>query len=227
MRLKFTLIITVLITINSLNGQEDEVMDLKSIVSIGTFSPTIYSAPRWNVGYQKRITERYWLGLKLGYGDYNSTINYSKSGGQIKDNYQLYEIRPEIFYDLKPNSTLKHLVSFELFFINHTDQYSNGSYYNINQNIYYRYDLADYKRVKYGFNINNNFILYLGKNFALMQNFGIGFRHRNVTYTNTINEVEDPFFEEESIFGSGKKVRAKGVANGLNVNFDIRLIYVF
>lgn len=228
MKFKFIAIICALFTFNNSQSQEKEEVNFNSFLSISIFSPTISNAPRWNVGYQRKIIDQYWLGLKLGYGDYNNTINYTKNGGQIKDNYQLFEIRPEVFYDLKPNSKLKHLISLELFYINHTDQFSNNTYYDRNQNTYFRYDLADYKREKYGFNINNNFILYLGKRLAFMQSFGVGFRHRNVSYINTVNEVEDPFFESESIFGSGKNsIRAKGIQNGFSVNFDIQLIYTF
>ncbi|SFN24823.1 hypothetical protein SAMN05421738_1099 [Algoriella xinjiangensis] len=59
-----------------------------------------------------------------------------------------------------------------------------------NHNIYYTYDFADYDRKKYGLNINYSPVFTLFKGVTLMPKAGIGIKHRNINYSNSVNLQE-------------------------------------
>ncbi|MGX7666661.1 hypothetical protein [Flavobacterium pedocola] len=211
------------------NSQEQLNNEPKSIISLSLLTPTASYAPRWNIGYMRKLNERYWIGLDFGYGNNKISINPAEEGGWITDSYKLIEIRPEIYYDLRPKSKLKHLISVELFYIYHKDEFEDNWYYDLNEKKYYEYDFANYKRIKYGTNINYNLIYYLGKKIAFMQKVGIGFRKRNVEYSNIINKSESPNFEEPDggIIRTNGFIKDNGISNAFNFNLDFKIIYKF
>lgn len=209
-------------------AQEKNKEEFNSIITFSSFSPIVNYAPRWNLGYIRKIDKRYWLGFELGYGNKNISVNFAEEGGWIKNDYKIFEIKPEFYYDLRPKSKLKHLLSLELQYVNHTDKFNNSWYYDLNDNNYYKYDFADYKRIKYGINVNYNLIYNITKNLALMQKVGIGYRKRVVQYSNIVNRIEDEFFEEPDAFvtpvGNGF-LRDNGNLGGFNFNLDLKIIY--
>lgn len=229
MKLNLKLIILTLF-ITYLNFSQEKAKDFKSIATFSTFSPTISYAPRWSLGYIRKIEKRYWLGVEIGYGNQNLSVNFAEEGGWIKKDYKIFEIKPEIYYDLSQKSNLKHLLSLELQYLNHLDNFKNSWYYNLDTKTYYRYDLADYKRIKYGVNINYSLIYNFTKKIALMQKTGIGFRQRNVKYSNVINKIEDENFEESDVIlvpVSNGFLRDNGLNNSFNFNLDLKIIYKF
>ena len=228
MKLHYKSIIFIFLITNLTLAQEKSNNEFKSIITFNTFSPIISYAPRWNLGYIRKIEKRYWVGLELGYGNKDISINFAEDGDWIKSSYRIFEIKPEFYYDLRPKSKLKHLLSFELQYLNHADQFKNSWYYDLNDNNYYKYDLANYKRIKYGVNVNYNLIYNITKNLGLMQKIGIGYRKREVQYSSIINKTEDEFFEEPDSFsipvGNGF-LRDNGNLGGFNFNIDLKIIY--
>lgn len=211
-------------------GQKPIRGHFESMITTSVFAPTISYAPRWNLGYIRRINEHYWLGVDLGYGSQNTAVNFAEDGDWITQDYKLYEIRPEVYYDLRPQSKLKHLVSAELFYIHHTDQFSNSWLFELDENKHYKYDRADYKRRKYGVNFNYSLLYNITENLALMQKIGVGFRIRNVAYTNIINKSEDPYYEGSEGFlipSTDGYLKDNGAQLGFNFNLDFKLIYKF
>lgn len=226
---KVSIFVFILISID-FYGQAVNNEPAKSMVTVSLFSPLLNYAPRWNVGYIKKINERYWVGIDFGYGNANTAVNFAKSGKWIHDNYQLFEIRPEIYYDLNPKSKLKHLISVEFFYINHKDSFKNSTFLDTNENSNYHYDTADYSRIKSGLNLNYNMIFNIYKNLAFMQKIGFGFKQRNVTYTNIVNKVvaQDPRITESFIlFNNTAFIKDSGIDNGFNFNLELKLIYKF
>lgn len=228
MKLYYKFIILVFLFTNLSLAQDKSNDAPKSIITINAFSPIVSYAPRWNLGYIRKIENRYWVGLELGYGNKDISINFAEDGGWIESSYKIFEIKPELYYDLRPKSKLKHLLSLELQYLNHFDQFENNWYYDIKDNNYYKFDLADYKRIKYGININYNLIYNITKNLALMQKVGVGYRKREVQYSSLVNKVEDEFFEEPDSFilpvGNGF-LHDNGNLGGLNFNVDFKIIY--
>jgi hypothetical protein len=227
MKSNFLLIVLLILFGSHSFAQEKIEREFNSIITFSSFSPIVNYAPRWNLGYIRKIDKRYWLGLELGYGSKDISVNFAEDGGWIKNDYKIFEIKPELYFDLRPNSKLKHLLSVEFQYVNHTDKFNNSWYFDLNDKTYYNYDFADYKRIKYGINVNYNLILNITKNLALMPKIGIGYRKRDVQYSNIVNRIEDEFFEEEGFVAPDVNgfLRDNGDIGGFNFNLDLRIIY--
>uniref|UniRef100_UPI004049AA76 hypothetical protein n=2 Tax=Flavobacterium sp. TaxID=239 RepID=UPI004049AA76 len=227
MKSNFLLIVLLILFGSHSFAQEKIEREFNSIITFSSFSPIVNYAPRWNLGYIRKIDKRYWLGLELGYGSKDISVNFAEDGGWIKNDYKIFEIKPELYFDLRPNSKLKHLLSVEFQYVNHTDKFNNSWYFDLNDKTYYNYDFADYKRIKYGINVNYNLIFNITKNLALMPKIGIGYRKRDVQYSNIVNRIEDEFFEKEGFVAPDVNgfLRDNGDIGGFNFNLDLRIIY--
>lgn len=196
-------------------GQEE----FKSMATFDFLTATMSQTPRLNVGYIQKMNKDIWLGIDVGYG--NKKINYGRTFGE---NYQLFEIRPEIYYDLRPSKKLKHLLSFEAFYIHHTDTFRDSWFQDENKD--YTYTKADYRRIKIGGNFNYNLMYNFGKHFGLMQKVGIGLRYRNVKYSNVQGIENTSSFLETLDLGSNYR-RHLGNVVGVNFNLAFRFFYKF
>lgn len=194
--------------------------DFKSIITISTFSP--FRDQRYNVGYIQKLSERWWIGAELAYGaDGLTPINIGSSDGKN----QIFEIRPEVFYSLAPQSRIKHLVSAEAFYMNQNGKGISGNYYDINDD-YYSFSSADYKRVKYGLNINYSILLHRETSwFGFMPKIGFGIRQRDLSYKNMIDKIpNDPPVDGLPF---DYQLNREGSNLGLNFNIDMKLIFKF
>ncbi|WP_185287251.1 hypothetical protein [Chryseobacterium lactis] len=194
--------------------------DYKSILTVSAFTP--FRDQRYNVGYMRKINERWWIGGELGYGtDKITPVNI----GNFEGKNRIFEIKPEVFYSLAPQSRLKHFVSAEAFYLQQTGKDVSGTYYDEND-VYYSFSSADYKRTKYGLNINYSILLHKESSwFGFMPKIGFGIRQRNVSYTNmTGREVDDaprdglPF---------DYQLNQQGSNLGFNFNVDMKIIFKF
>jgi hypothetical protein len=209
-------------------GQEGNTKSQNSIVTVSLLSPTYSYVPRWNIGYIRKIDQRLWAGIEIGYGNFKSSIGIAAGSDEfIYNKYKLFEIRPEIFYDLRPKSKLKYLLSAEIFFISHTDVLKNNWYYNTTSYLHYTFESAEYKRKKYGVNINYTMILNISKRIALSPKIGFGFKYRNVKFSNLLNAAQTTYdYEQDNWTPSGNDyIKDSGTANNVNFNFDIKLAY--
>ncbi|PIE50079.1 MAG: hypothetical protein CSA38_05230 [Flavobacteriales bacterium] len=205
------------------NAQEK----FQSLATLDVLTGSFSFNPRINAGFIQKIDERVWVGVDVGYGN----AGLIGTNHRIRENYQLFEVRPEVYYDLRPSTKLKHLVSIEPFYIKHTDTFKNswfqqkGGNFGLPQN--YKYQQADYKRIKIGANINYNLLYYFGKRFGLMQKVGIGIRNRNVQYNNIVG-LEQDYSKHYSTELSGSNYRIKaGNEVGINLNLAFRFFYKF
>ena len=71
-------------------AQEKIEREYNSIITFSTFSPIVNYAPRWNLGYIRKIEKRYWLGVEIGYGNQNLSVNFAEEGGWIKKDYKIF-----------------------------------------------------------------------------------------------------------------------------------------
>jgi len=215
---KSLLLLLVLITLYTAHAQKN-LQDRKSFVTLSLGSMVSF-APRFNAGYIHQVSDRWWAGTALGY---NAGL-YENDYGTPQ--YRLFEARPELYFDLRPDTRLKHLASFELFYINHTDHFKNGEYTAKADGVEYEYDSADYKRVKTGFNINYNLIYYITPQLVLWQKIGLGLRNRKVTYTNIVNKTES---DQWNLFDFGDRqfIQKEGPDWNANFNLDLSLAYRF
>ncbi|MBO6213609.1 hypothetical protein [Algoriella sp.] len=208
--------------------------DRKNIVTLSVMSATM-QPPRWTVGYIHKINERYWLGAEIGYGSYQTFNLKDRPKYKYNRDYELFEIRPEFYVNINYGGKVKHLISAELFYINHSDRLENGQFYETkknnwdeNHNIYYTYDFADYDRKKYGLNINYSPVFTLFKGVTLMPKAGIGIKHRNINYSNSVNLQEAENASSGcAIFCTDNIYEQNGSDTNLNLNLNFRVAYQF
>ena len=210
---------------------QDTLQERKNIITLSLLSPTFSYAPRYNIGYMHKVSRRWWAGIEAGYGNYGTAFGIGAEGGSdyITNDYKLFEVRPEIYFDLRPSSKLKHLVSAEFFYISHKDHFTTDRYYAPDGFTEYRYDAADYKRIKTGVNLNYSLMFYFTSRFGLLWKTGLGIANRTVKYSNVVNRtlLANNDDDEGNIFGTDGYLEDSGTVNKFNFNQDLKLFYKF
>lgn len=130
-------------------GFSQNQLDSKVTLSLGHQLPR---TPRWNVDYVYSFNEQYGLGMQIGYGNYfimPLKFEYIDTRLPFEKDYSLFEIRPELYYNIVPNlKGIQFFASAEFFYIKHSDKLTNYSYYNPNGNGFLCYESAVYRRIK-------------------------------------------------------------------------------
>lgn len=214
---KFLFLLFICVLSSPFSAQSE---DFKSIITVSSFSP--FRDQRYNVGYIRKLSERWWIGTELAYGaDGLTPINIGNYEGENR----IFEIRPEVFYSLAPQSRVKHFVSAEAFYLNHVGKGVSGNYYERNGD-YYFFSSADYKREKYGVNINYSILLHRETSwFGFMPKIGFGIRQRNISYRNMIDKMPgDPPVDGLPF---DYQINHEGSNLGFNFNIDMKLIFKF
>ncbi len=192
--------------------------DYKSILTVSAFAP--FRDQRYNIGYMRKINERWWVGSEVAYGtDKIIPVNM----GHFEGKNRVFEIKPEVFYSLAPQSRLKHFVSAEAFYLNQTGKNISGKYYDEND-VYYSFSSADYKRTKYGLNINYSILLHKESSwFGFMPKIGFGIRQKNISYTHMTGKEED----DAPIDGLPFDYHSNRQGSNLRFNFNIDMKFIF
>jgi hypothetical protein len=228
-----TLLLLLLFCISGSVNAQDTLQEKKSVITLSLGTPTVSYAPRYNIGYMHKVARRWWAGIALGYGNYSSSFGIGVENGSdfITKEYKIFEVRPEIYFDLRPSSKLKHLVSAEFFYINHKDQFTNDRYFAPDGFTEYKFDAADYKRIKTGVNINYNLMFYFAERFGLIWKTGFGVANRNVKYSNFTNrrEIDNSGGSsyEGNILGTDQYIDFSGTRTKFNFDLDLKLFYKF
>ncbi|MEP0262418.1 hypothetical protein [Dokdonia sp.] len=233
MKNNFLLVCFLLISTHSLFGQSEEVQR-KSYVTFDVLSPIASYSPAWKVGYFRKINDQFIIGAEVGIGTYGTSINFVGDGDWIENDYFKFEVSPELIYVLNPNHTFENFVSAEAFYIRHTDSFENSSYRSETNSQYFNYDSADYRRQKFGLNLNYGAIINFSKRFGLIPKVGFGVRVRSVDFSNIVNPELDPNNQGEDgglVESVAPNIRdfleIEGSVTRLNFNFDIKLFYKF
>ncbi|MGH1516188.1 hypothetical protein [Chryseobacterium sp. JK1] len=194
--------------------------DYKSILTVSAFAP--FRDQRYNVGYMRKINERWWIGGELAYGTGKITpVNI----GNFEGKNRIFEIKPEVFYSLAPQSRLKHFVSAEVFYLKQTGKDISGTYYDEND-VYYSFSSADYKRTKYGVNINYSILLHKESSwFGFMPKIGFGIRQKNISYANMTGREEIDAPRDGLPFDY--HLNQQGSNLRFNFNVDMKIIFKF
>jgi len=150
-------------------------------ITFSLTTPLDVHNPRWRIGYLQDLNERWKFSIDIGYT--NRKFSLGIHNDLIGNKYQIWEIRPEIYYLMNPKKKTKKYFSAELFYINNKDTFSNGHYGAI------KYDQVDYRREKYGLNIKYGFIIFSKKRLGFNTYAGLGVRYRNNTFSNVINPI--------------------------------------
>ncbi|MDT0555092.1 hypothetical protein [Patiriisocius hiemis] len=202
-----------------------DTLQKESYILLNITTPLDPIAPRYRMGYVSQVTPNWRVGLALGYG--NNEINAFGNDGRIEEDYTLWEVRPQVYYMFEPSNKKRPYFSGELFYINHTDNFSDTFYIpENNENDIIRYDNIDYKRQKYGVNFKFGFMFKLIGEFGLDTYIGTGIRVRTVSFSNVINPRIDENFDDELGFGNSY-FREEGTVVGVNFTFGANLFYRF
>lgn len=167
---------------------------------------------RINLGYIHGITDHFFIGLSGGIGVdiYN---NY--------EDYQLYDLRTELYYVFSKKATVKSYISFEYFYVWHHEIMRNAAYSSGGEEV--EYDKVDYERTRFGFNFKTGIFVPVGERLGFDFFLGIG----RATVNETFYDVEEAttyrsmpsFF---SMYGS-----YEGIDSYFNFSTGVKLYYAF
>lgn len=198
----------------SLYSQEN---DYKSIV---TFSSLSLIGGRVDLGYIQKLNKDWWLGAEIGYG--NGFIGFGNNDLGRKSS--IFRFSPEIYYDLDTESKWLHLFSIQYFYSKRTVEKLNSSY--LLDGDYYEFSSADLDKTRQGINFNYSFLAKRnGRNFSLMPKVGLGIRYKNAKYSNVVGLQNSDDIIDDFTFGLARPEAGSNL--GVNVNFDVKLIYRF
>lgn len=209
-------------------------------ITFDTFSAFGFLYPRYTFGYVTPIHRRWMVGLDAGYGNDHIIAPYFNNSDLIGDRYRIFELKPRIYFKLRPSGKSQSYVSLEFFYINHKDHFVNSTdqlrekrYVNLNYNQtmatgfgILSYDSADYIRFKTGFNVNAGFFLNLSDKIGVNMDLGLGYRNRYTTYKNLENPRRFVPQENEN-FTTYPLTVDLGNAGGANITLNIKLFYKF
>ncbi len=197
-------------------------LPVNDYISFNFFSLIPTATPRINVGYVKSLNEKFSVGASVGIGTDALTYSY-------KENYFLWEVRPEFIYNLGKRGRFQHFIGLETFYITHKETLRNDNFEPVNDQggtiELIRYDRADFERTKYGAVINYGEYINFSSRLALRTTVGAGIRFKDNSYTNVVNPSLDQFDTDGFIFNS--PYRKEGFRVGLEFNLDVQLIYKF
>lgn len=180
-----TLFFAVVCHIHAQQHSDNAQSTTKSYVAISPLRLLDFHAPRLRAGYIQRVADHWKVGLDLGLGAGTGLLSQRES----EDDF-LWEVRPELYYILKPEAkTLKYL-SAEFFYIGQSNTLLNDVY-DTEDGMELVYDSADYERQKYGMHLKFGLFLQLGRHWGLNCYGGLGFRRATISFSNVINAREN------------------------------------
>ena len=213
----------------SFGSAQTDTVDKLNYVTLDIVSPITSYAPRYEIGFYRHLDDRWIVGAEVGFGNYATTINFAKEGNWIEKDYKSFSIAPEIKYILNPKRRTRKFVSAEIFYIYHSDKLSNRNYRNSNSERNYSFETADYERHRFGLNFNYGMIINFSESVGIIPKLGVGFKTRNVDFTNQKNLKYLPDYEESDVvhFTPTSHLNTEGLVTGFNFNFEIQFFYKF
>lgn len=184
---------------------------------------TVFPNPlgRLNIGYSTPIRAKWSIGGSAGIG-FNAT-----SWVVNNEDYFLWEVRPEILYNLGKGRRFQHYLGLELFYIYHTQTLRNGNFEPVNDLDgaieLIAFDRTNYKRVKTGVLVNFGEYINFSDRWAMRTTVGIGVRRKDNSFSNLVNPQIENF--DDGFFFDLSASQREGVQWGPEFNFDLRLIY--
>lgn len=206
---------------SSQNNPQEKTPSEISYITLNILSQLNFYSPRWRVGYIRNINPKWKAGLDFGYGNRNLSVFQEDVG----DDYQLWEVRPELYYIINPKRKTDKYFSFEIYYISHKDTYYDGHYFPIKGESM-SYNKIDFHRQKYGFNLKYGFIIYSRNKIGFNIYTGLGLRIRNNSFSNSINpEIVDLGPEGGDMFGFYNFKNVEGIVVGPNFSFGVKLYF--
>lgn len=236
--MKKCILLLLLLSINSF--AQDSLRKHQVQFSLTSF--TFSDVPRYNIGYFYPINEKYKVGGTISFGSNAILVGNvgQKSWTEIidkpKDNYKVFEIRPEIQKHFRRAKKTPHFIGLQFQYLYHTDTFNkNVKFYTSDENFFIRADYGEYLRIKYGVLFEYGFQIYFNKNsnFGIIPKLGVGVRNRYVKYKNLINVTSHPVNDREGpLFiyfdmNPTNFYEYTGTVIDFDMNFDVSLFYRF
>ncbi|RMB56962.1 DUF3575 domain-containing protein [Dokdonia sinensis] len=196
-------------------------LPVNDYISLNLVSLLPTDTPRINIGYVKSLNEKFAVGASVGIGTNALTYPY-------KEDYFLWEIRPEFIYNLGKRGRFQHFLGLETFYISNRETLRNSRFEPVNDQggtiELIRYDRADFERTKYGAVINYGEYINFSSRLALRTTIGAGIRFKDNSFTNVVNPRIDQFDTDGFIISGYDR---EGSRLGFELNLDFQLIYKF
>lgn len=187
-------------------------------LNLNSLLPT--DTPRINIGYIKSLNEKFAVGASLGIGTDALTYSY-------KEDYFLWEVRPELIYNLGKRGRFHHFIGLETFYISNEETLRNDEFRPVNTQggaiETVRFDRADYQRIKYGILLNYGEYINFSKKLALRTTIGAGVRFKDNSFSN----LRNPVLNQNDIdgFGINGSRDSEGFRTGFEFNLSFQFIY--
>jgi len=144
--------------------------------------------PRLRLGAEYNFNNTFAYCLEIGVG--NTFINKNRLSGSLgKENYQFFEVRPEVKYYFNNSATKKTSMycATELFFITAGCKYFDSYYHLANRELITYYDEATFRKIKYGCHIKGGIKQVLFKRVTIDFYGGLGIAKRKIAYSDVVN----------------------------------------
>ena len=151
------------------------------------------TTPRYRLGLEYTSNNKLAYSLDVGYG--NSLLNGWKSKNEWGDDFNVFEIRPELKYIVGKNNGYNFYLALELFYIDLGVRAKDSRYSPETSSSIVSYQSATLDRVKYGFHIKGGMNIITNKRFNFDLYLGLGFARRIVNYSDVVNPKLEPFAE--------------------------------
>ena len=211
------------------NKKEDYLYTNAGYITFNILSPINFDTPRYRFGYVHSFNEKFRASLDIGYGSDAITFRGIEDFiSSDRQDYSLFEIRPELYYILNPTKPVQMHIGIEVFYINHNETILNNYYQVIDTNEQVSYSQADINRQKYGSHLKFGAFIPFGRENKMGMNIyaGLGFRVRDNSFTNVQNTINSDvdFFEDDDFIYS-PYYRFDGATVGISVALGFKLFY--
>ncbi|MDP6921874.1 MAG: hypothetical protein QGH06_02765 [Lutibacter sp.] len=203
-------------TLQAMADKQSSYISLNALTFLNTYNQ------RWRVGYIQQLKPRWKVGLDVGYG--NRALCFGIYKDNVGKGYQLWEIRPELYYSLGSKGRYEQYLSLELFYIHHKEQISLESY-QAKDGTSIRFDTANYFRQKYGYHLKYGLFRQSKKRLTINMYTGIGLRIRNNQYSEVLNPRDNVYEATCGWLFTENYKKVEGSALGVNVSLGLKLCY--
>ena len=118
-------------------------------------------------------------------------------------------------------------ISGEVYLIHHEEVFYDGEFETENRDIHIRYNRADFRRDKYGFNLKFGVFVPFGEKVGINAYIGTGPRFRDVSFSNIVNpnEFNDHHDDYDDWGWWDAHYQKEGTNFGLNFTLGLKFFY--
>ena len=172
--------------------------------------------PRWRVSYLQYLNDRYGVGAVFGYTDQNIALSYTLTPDMLS--YNFWDVRLKVYRLFNPTGQTSY-VEAELFFTDNNVILKDGNF--VRNGRTFNYDQTNFNRQKYGINLKYGRLFDVFSKFKADVFIGLGFRVRNILYSNTVNLSLSP---TTRLGASITDLSREGEDHGLNFTAGVHFL---